>query len=95
MSIKVKLQIYLVLLASLLMFLGVLFEDITFGKLWFYVNGNSLVGIQSFSESASDSYKYGIFFYDLVMILLSLNLFCLSGVFSILVSLILFLFLGP
>ena len=95
MSIKVKLQIYLVLLASFFMFLGIIVEDISFGKLWFYVNANSLVGIQSFSESASDSYKYGIFFYDLVMILLSLNFFFLSGVFSILVSLILFLFLGP
>ena len=57
MSIKVKMQIYLILLASFLMLLSIVLQDITLGKTWFNVNANSLVGIQSFFEEISISNK--------------------------------------
>jgi len=95
MSIKVKMQIYLILLASFLMLLSIVLQDITLGKTWFNLNANSLVGIQSFFEEISISNKYGLFFYEIIIILLSTNLFFLSGIFSILISLGLFLYLDP
>ena len=95
MSIKIKMQIYLILLASFLILLSIMLQDITLGKIWFNLNANSLVGIQSFFEEISISYKYSLFFYEIVIILLSTNLFFLSGIFSILISLGLFLFLAP
>ena len=93
MSIKVKLQIYLIFLGSLLMLLSIIIKDLSLGNIWFYLNSNSLVGIQSFAEEISESYRYGYFFYELIIILLSINFFFLSGIFSIMISLILFVLL--
>ena len=62
MSINIKLQIYLIFLGSLLMILSIILKDLSLGKIWFYLNANSLVGIQSFAEEISESYKYGFFF---------------------------------
>ena len=93
MSIKVKLRIYLIFLASLLMLLSVVIQDLSLGKIWFYLNSNSLVGIQSFAEEISESYRYGGFFYELIIMLLNANLFFFSGIFSIMISLSLFMFL--
>ena len=95
MSIKIKMQIYLILLASFLLLLSIVLQNITLGKVWFNLNANSLVGIQSFFEEISISTKYGLFFYEIIIILLSTNIFFLIGTFSILISLGLFLFLDP
>ena len=38
----------------------------------FYLNANSLVGIQSYAEQ---SHKYGFIFYELLIMLFSVNLF--------------------
>ena len=93
MSIKAKLQIYLIFLASLLMLLSIVLKDLSLGKTWFYLNANSLVGIQSYAEKISESYKYGFIFYDIIIMLFGVNLFFFSGIFSIIVSLSLFLLL--
>ena len=86
MSIKVKLQIYLILLASFLILFSIIFNDISLGKIWFHLNANSLVGLQSFSEEISKSYKYGFYFYEFLIRFLSINFFFLSGIFSIILS---------
>ena len=48
MSIKIKMQIYLILLGSVLILLSIWLDDLSLGKVWYYLNANSLVGIQSF-----------------------------------------------
>ena len=93
MSIKAKLQIYLIFLASLLMLLSIIIKDLSLGNIWFYLNSNSLVGVQSFAEEISESYRYGDFFYELIIMLLSVNLFFFSGILSIIISLSLFILL--
>jgi len=94
MSIKVKLQIYLIFIASLLIILSIIFQDTSLGKIWFYLNANSLVGVQSFAEEISESYKYGFILHHIIIVLFNVNLFFIFGIFSIIISLGLFLFLN-
>ena len=95
MSIKVKMQIYLILLGSVLMLLNIFLDNLSVGKIWYYLNANSLVGIQAFSEKVANLYRVGFFFNEIIIILLNMNLLFLLGILSILIAFTLFLFLRP
>ena len=95
MSIKIKMQIYLILLGSILILLNIFLDNLSVGKFWYYLNANSLVGIQAFSEKVENLYKVGFLLNEIMIILLNMNLLFLLGVLSIFISFILFLFLRP
>jgi hypothetical protein len=95
MSIKIKMQIYLILLGSVLILLNIFLDNLSLGKIWYYLNANSLVGIQSFSEKVENLYRGGFLFNEIIIILLNMNLLFLLGVLSIIISFVLFLFLRP
>ena len=95
MSIKVKMQIYLILLGSVLMLLNIFLDNLSVGKIWYYLNANSLVGIQAFSEKVANLYRVGFFFNEIIIILLNMNLIFLLGILSVLIAFTLFLFLRP
>ena len=95
MPIKIKMQIYLILLGSILMLLNIFLDNLSLGKIWYYLNANSLVGIQSFSEKVENLYRGGFLFNEIIIILLNMNLLFLLGVSSIIISFMLFLFLRP
>ena len=92
MTVKIKLQIYLIFLSSFLILLKFIFYDLSIGTIWFYLDGNSLVGLQSYAEEISNSYKLGIFFYKIIIFLLSLNSLLMLGVIFILISFFSFIF---
>ena len=52
MTIKIKMQIYLILLGSVLILLNIFLDNLSVGKMWYYLSANSLVGLQSFSEES-------------------------------------------
>ena len=95
MPIKIKMQIYLILLGSVLILLNIFLDNLSVGKIWYYLNANSLVGIQSFSEKVENLYKVGFLFNEIIIILLNMNLLFLLGILSIIISFMLFLFLRP
>ena len=95
MPIKKKMQIYLILLGSVLILLNIFLDNLSLGKIWYYLNANSLVGIQSFSEKVENLYRGGFLFNEIIIILLNMNLLFLLGVLSIIISFVLFLFLRP
>ena len=95
MSIKIKMQIYLILLGSILILLNIFLDNLSVGTFWYYLNANSLVGIQSFSEKVENLYRGGFLFNEIIIILLNMNLLFLLGVLSIIMSFVLFLFLRP
>ena len=95
MPIKIKMQIYLILLGSVLILLNIFLDNLSLGKIWYYLNANSLVGIQSFSEKVENLYRVGFLFNEIIIILLNMNLLFLLGVLSIIISFVLFLFLRP
>ena len=95
MPIKIKMQIYLILLGTVLILLNIFLDNLSLGKIWYYLNANSLVGIQSFSEKVENLYRGGFLFNEIIIILLNMNLLFLLGVLSIIISFVLFLFLRP
>ena len=95
MPIKIKMQIYLILLGSILILLNIFLDNLSVGTFWYYLNANSLVGIQSFSEKVENLYRGGFLFNEIIIILLNMNLLFLLGVLSIIISFVLFLFLRP
>ena len=88
MSIKIKMQIYLILLGSVLILLSIFIDNLSLGKIWYYLNANSLVGIQAFSEKIENLYRIGFFLNEIIIILLNMNLFFLLGILSIFISFI-------
>ena len=94
MIIKCKLQIYLILLSSFLLLMSFIVDNLSLGDFWFFINSNSLVGFQSFSEEVFKSYKFGFYLHEILIQLLNTNLFIFFGILTILISLIIFLLLG-
>ena len=93
MSVKIKLQFYLIFLACILLLFSIGFNDLSLGEFWFFLDGNSLVGVQSITEEISKYNKLGFYFYLLIIKLLNVNLFFLFGILNILTALTLFLLL--
>ena len=77
------------------MLLNIFLDNLSVGKIWYYLNANSLVGIQAFSEKVANLYRVGFFFNEIIIILLNMNLLFLLGILSILIAFTLFLFLRP
>ena len=77
------------------MLLNIFLDNLSVGKIWYYLNANSLVGIQAFSEKVENLYKVGFLLNEIMIILLNMNLLFLLGVLSIFISFKLFLFLRP
>ena len=91
MPVKIKFQICLIFLSFFLILLKFFFNDLSIGKIWFFLDGNSLVGIQSYAEEISKSHKIGIYFYDMIIFLLNLNLLLILGIVFILISFLSFI----
>ena len=92
MSVKINFQIFLIFLSFFLIELKFFFQELSLGKIWFYLDGNSLVGLQAFAEKISISFKHGIYFFNTILFLLDLNFFVLVGILIILISFLAFIF---
>ena len=90
MPVKIKFQICLIFLSFLLIILNFFFNDLSIGKIWFFIDGNSLVGIQAYTEEISKSFKMGIYLYDIIISLLNANLLLILGIIFILISFLFF-----
>ncbi len=86
MSVKINFHIYCVFFSFFLFFLSFFFSDFTLGKIWFYLDGNSLVGFHAFLESISNTYQKGIFLLKGIIFLLDLNIFLVFGINLIFIS---------
>ncbi len=91
MPVKIKFQIYLIFLSFFLILFKFFFNDLSIGKIWFFLDGNSLVGMQSYAEEILKSHKIGIYFYDMIIFLLNLNLLLILGIVFILISFLSFI----
>ena len=92
MSVKINFQIFLIFLSFFLIALKFFFQELSLGKIWFYLDGNSLVGLQAYAEKISISFKHGIYFFNALLFLLDLNFFFLAGILIILISFLAFVF---
>ena len=91
MPVKINFQIFLIFLSFFLILLKFFFNDLSIGKIWFFLDGNSLVGIQSYAEEISKSNKIGTYFYDIIILLLNSNLLLILGIILILISFLSFI----
>ena len=90
MIVEKKLQIYLILFATFLLILSMIFKDFSAGKFIFYISGNSIVGLQSFFEELSIDKKIFLNFYNIFIFILNLNIFFIMGLISFLISFLFF-----
>ncbi len=86
MSVKVKFHFILIYLSSLLGMLKFIFNDLSIGKFWFYIDGNSLVGLHAYAERLLSSSDKGIFILKSIIFLLELNLLIVLAVLCLLIS---------
>ena len=86
MSVKVKFHFMLIYLSCLLVILKFIFNDLSVGRFWFYIDGNSLVGLQSYAERLLNTSDNGIFIFKSIIFFLELNLFIVLAMSCILIS---------
>jgi hypothetical protein len=79
MVVKKNILFLLFLLCNLQIILSLLFKRATLGQIWYFINSNSLVGLQKIIETNAS------FFYEFFFIFLNCNIFVISGVISILI----------
>ena len=79
MVVKKNILFSLFLLSNLQIILSLLYKKATLGQVWYFINSNSLVGVQRIIETNAK------FFYEFFFIFLNCNIFLLSGVISILI----------
>lgn len=79
MVVKKNVLFSLFLLSNLQIVLGLLFKKVTLGQVWYFINSNSLVGVQKLIETNVN------IFYDIFFVFLNCNIFILCGVIIILV----------
>ena len=79
MVVKKNILFSLFLLSNLQLILSLLFKRATLGQVWYFINSNSLVGVQKIIETNAN------FFYEFFFIFLNCNIFIISGVISILI----------
>ena len=91
MTVKVKFQFILIYLSFLLVMTKFIYNDLSLGKFWFYIDGNSLVGFQSYAERLLNSSEIGILFLKFIIFFLELNLFIILAVSCIFTSFLCFL----
>jgi len=74
----------------MLILLSIYFKELSLGKIWFFINGNSLVGFQSIINNFSNLSPLGNYFEIIIITILNLNIFLLLGAISILFSYLIF-----
>ena len=79
MVVKKNILFSLFLLSNLQMILSLLFKRATLGQVWYFINSNSLVGVQKLIETNAK------FFYDFFFIFLNSNIFFISSIISFLI----------
>ena len=79
MVVKKNILFSLFLLSNLQMILSLLFKRTTLGQVWYFINSNSLVGMQNLIEANA------IFFYDFFFIILNYNIFIISSIISFII----------
>jgi len=79
MVVKKNILFLLFLLCNLQIILSLLFKRATLGQVWYFINSNSLVGVQKIIETNAN------FFYEFFFIFLNCNVFIISSVISILI----------
>ena len=79
MIVKKNILFLLLLLVNLQIILSLLFKKVTLGKVWYFINSNSLVGIQKLIETKA------IFLYDFFLIFLNFNILIISGIISLII----------
>ena len=79
MVVKKNILFLLFLLCNLQIILSLLFKRATLGQVWYFINSNSLVGVQKIIETNAN------FFYEFFFIFLNCNIFIISSVISILI----------
>ena len=80
MIVKKNILLLLLLLGNSQIVLSLFLKKATLGYFWYYVNANSLVGVQSYIESNLNN------FYDFFYISLNSNIFIISGLLFILIG---------
>jgi hypothetical protein len=76
MVVKKNILFSLFLLSNLQLILSLLFKRATLGQVWYFINSNSLVGVQKLIETNAK------FFYDFFVIFLNSNIFFISSIIS-------------
>ena len=79
MVVKKNILFALLLLSNLQIILSLLFKGATLGQVWYFINSNSLVGVQKIIETNAK------FFYDFFFIFLNCNIFIISDIISIII----------
>ena len=77
MVVKKNILFSLFLLSNLQIILSLQFKRATLGQVWYFINSNSLVGVQKIIETNAK------FFYDFFFIFLNCNIFIISDIISI------------
>jgi hypothetical protein len=79
MVVKKNILFSLFLLSNLQIILSLLYKKATLGQVWYFINSNSLVGVQKIIETNAK------FFYDFFFIFLNCNIFIISDIISIII----------
>jgi len=79
MVVKKNILFLLFLLCNLQIIVSLLFKRATLGQVWYFINSNSLVGVQKIIETNAK------FFYDFFFIFLNCNIFIISDIISIII----------
>lgn len=83
MVVKKNILFALLLLSNLQIILSLIFKRATLGQVWYFINSNSLVGMQKLIEINAN------FFNNFFIIILNYNIFITSSI----ISLILIIFI--
>ena len=79
MDVKKNILFSLFLLSNLQLILSLLFKKATLGKVWYFINSNSLVGLQKLVETNAN------FFSKFFFIILNYNIFIISSIISFII----------
>ena len=79
MDVKKNILFSLFILSNLQLILNLLFKRATLGQVWYFINSNSLVGVQKLVETNAN------FFNDIFFIILNCNIFIISSIISIII----------
>ena len=74
MNVKKNILVFTFLLGNLFIVTSLFMENASIGHLWYFVNANSLVGVQSLIEN-----NFHSSFFKFLVIFLDCNLFLISG----------------
>ena len=79
MVVKKNILFSLFFLSNLQLILSLLFKRATLGQVWYFINSNSLVGVQKLVETNAN------FFNNLFFIFLNCNIFIISSIISFII----------